>query len=304
MSALSVRHLTRYRYRNPVVFGEHRMMFRPREGCDQCLLTFKLVVTPVTAQIRHIQDVLGNWVDIAKFTGRSTELSFEARFTLEHSPLVSFTDAYTDAGDFPDGKTFLYNNDDFPDLLQAIQLLHSDPDGQIAKWARRFVRPIGETSWQHLLSDVTHAIHAEFTYSKRLGSGLQTPVQTLESRRGTCHDFAVLMMEALRTLGLASQFVSGYVHSPEGTGSDNLGGDGHTHALVWVYLPQCGWVEFDPINGIVGNTDLIPVAVARDPRQAMQLHGAWIGFPTDYLGMDVEVDVTEFEAEAALAAFG
>jgi len=121
---------------------------------------------------------------------------------------------------------------------------------------------------------VTHAIHAEFTYSNRLDSGLQTPVQTLESRRGTCHDFAVLMMEALRTLGLASQFVSGYVHSPEGTGSDNLGGDGHTHALVWVYLPQCGWVEFDPINGIVGNTDLIPVAVARDPRQAMQLHGA------------------------------
>jgi transglutaminase-like putative cysteine protease len=291
MPVLSVRHLTRYRYRKPVVFGEHRMMFRPREGCDQRLLAFKLVVTPVTAQIRHIQDVLGNWVDIAKFTGRSTELSFEARFTLEHSPLVSFTDAYTDAGDFPD-------------LLQAIQLLHSDPDGQIAKWARRFVRPIGETSLQHLLSDVIHAIHAEFTYSKRLESGLQTPVQTLESRRGTCRDFAVMMMEAVRTLGLASQFVSGYVHSPEGAGSGNLGGDGHTHALVRVYLPQCGWGEFDPTNGIVGNTDLIRVAVARDPRQAMPLHGAWIGFPTDYLGMDVEVDVTEFGAEAALAAFG
>jgi transglutaminase-like putative cysteine protease len=234
-------------------------------------------------------------------------LSFEASFTLEHSPLVSFTEAYADAGDFAGGKTILYSNDDFPDLLQSIQSLHPDPDGRITQWARRFVRPFGETSLQHLLSDMTHAIHAEFTYGKRLESGVQTPVQTLESKRGTCRDFAVLMMEAVRTLGLASQFVSGYVHSPQGAGGRS--GGGHTHAWVRVYLPHCGWVEFDPTNGIVGNTDLIRVAVARDPRQAMPLHGAWMGLPADYLGMEVEVDVTEVTdegapAEPALAAVG
>ena len=278
------------------------MMFRPREGCDQRLLSFKLVVSPVAAQIRHMQDVLGNWVDIAKFTGRSPELTFEASFTLEHSPLVSFTEAYADAGDFAGGKTFLYSNDDFPDLLQSIQAAHPDPEGQIAQWARRFVRPFGETSLQHLLSDMTCAIHAEFTYGKRLESGVQTPLQTLDSKRGTCRDFAVLMMEAVRSLGLAAQFVSGYVHSPAQTpGKGERKGGGHTHAWVRVYLPHCGWVEFDPTNGIVGNTDLIRVAVARDPRQAMPLHGAWMGLPADYLGMDVEVDVTEHRQEDLLA---
>ena len=276
------------------------MMFRPREGCDQRLLAFKLVITPVAAQIRHMQDVLGNWVDIAKFTGRSPELAFEASFILEHTPLASFTEAYADAGDFSGGKTFLYSNDDFPDLLQSIQALYPDPEGQIAQWARRFVRPFGETSLQHLLSDMTHAIHAEFSYGKRTEGGAQTPLQTLDSKRGACRDFAVLMMEAVRSLGLAAQFVSGYVHSP-GPGKGARSGAGHTHAWVRVYLPHCGWVEFDPTNGIVGNADLIRVAVARDPRQAMPLHGAWMGFPADYLGMDVEVDVSELKDDSVLS---
>ena len=100
------------------------------------------------------------------------------------------------------------------------------------------------------------------------------------------------MMEAVRSLGLAARFVSGYIYSPHRSPSHRgrIGG-GHTHAWVRVYLPACGWVEFDPTNGIVGNTDLVRVAVARDPRQAVPLHGTWAGSPTDYLGMDVEVDV-------------
>ena len=68
-------------------------------------------------------------------------------------------------------------------------------------------------------------------------------------------------------------------------------GGGHTHAWVRVYLPACGWVEFDPTNGIVGNADLVRVAITRDPRQATPLHGTWIGEPGDFLDMEVEVDV-------------
>ena len=58
-----------------------------------------------------------------------------------------------------------------------------------------------------------------------------------------------------------------------------------------VYLPSCGWVEFDPTNGIVGNTDLVRVAVVRDPRQAVPLSGTWNGRAGDYVGMEVEVDL-------------
>ena len=57
-------------------------------------------------------------------------------------------------------------------------------------------------------------------------------------------------------------------------------------------MPGAGWIEFDPTNGIVGNHDLIRVAVARDPRQAVPISGTWTGFPSDYLGMTVDVEVT------------
>jgi transglutaminase-like putative cysteine protease len=88
--------------------------------------------------------------------------------------------------------------------------------------------------------------------------------------------------------------VSGYIYIPSPDGSGHVGG-GSTHAWCQVYLPGAGWVEFDPTNGIIGNRDLIRIAVARDPRQAVPLSGTWSGEPSDYLGMSVEVSVTSPE---------
>jgi transglutaminase-like putative cysteine protease len=99
------------------------------------------------------------------------------------------------------------------------------------------------------------------------------------------------MMEAVRALGLAARFVTGYIYVPDRDGSTNRGG-GSTHAWCQVYLPGAGWIEFDPTNGIVGNRDLIRVGVARDPRQAVPLYGSYSGSRADYTGMTVQVNVT------------
>src|ERR1700741_1533339 len=99
------------------------------------------------------------------------------------------------------------------------------------------------------------------------------------------------MMEGVRSLGLAARFVSGYLYVREGGRGGRVGGNA-THPWLQVSLPGAGWVEFDPTNGIVGNHDLIRVAVARDPRQAVPISGTWTGFPSDHLGMTVEVEVT------------
>jgi transglutaminase-like putative cysteine protease len=95
----------------------------------------------------------------------------------------------------------------------------------------------------------------------------------------------------VRSLGLAARFVSGYIYVPSRDGSDTRGG-GATHAWAQVYLPGAGWVEFDPTNGIVGNRDLIRVAVARDPAQAIPLSGSYYGAAEDDLGISVQVNVT------------
>jgi transglutaminase-like putative cysteine protease len=298
MPILSVRHLTRYRYREPVSFGEHRIMFRPRESYDQRILESRMVVAPKPAELRYVQDLFGNCVAIARFDGRARELSFESFVRLDHTPAPLATES-EDEIDASASFPFAYNAEDLPDLLPSIVRQHPDPDRVVEAWARRFANEGRPTHVLGMLTDMTRAIHAEFTYGKRLHGGPQTPQETLSRGAGSCRDFAMLLIEAVRALGLAARFVSGYIYTPSsGPGVARRGG-GHTHAWARVYLPSCGWVEFDPTNGIVGNTDLIRVAVARDPRQAVPLHGTWAGPDGAYLGMDVDV-VVEVEPDRAV----
>ena len=288
MRVITVRHLTIYRYKQPVAFGEHRMMLRPRDSYDQKLLYASLAITPEPADIRWVHDVFGNCVAIARFAGRAPELRFESLIRLDHSP--------TNALDFPIEEyaarcPFTYGADEMPDLLRMIERQYLDPEREVDCWARQFLRHDGRTDTADLLAVMTHAIKEDLTYVAREESGVQDPVKTLRVKSGSCRDFTVLMMEAVRTLGLAAGFVTGYLYVPEGLRAERVGG-GATHAWVEVYLPGAGWIEFDPTNGIVGNHDLIRVAVARDPRQAVPISGTWTGFPSDHLGMTVEVEVT------------
>jgi transglutaminase-like putative cysteine protease len=285
MPVLTVRHLTTYRYKQPVAFGEHRMMLRPRDYYDQKLLEAKLVITPEPTDIRWVHDVFGNCVAVARFGGRAQELRFESTIRLEQSP--------TDVLDFQIEEyarryPFTYGADEMPDLLRAMERQYLDPEHEVDQWARQFLRHDGRTETTELLAAMTHAVKRDLTYVKREESGVQDPVRTLRLGSGSCRDFAVLMMEAVRSVGLAAHFVSGYLYVHEGR---RVGG-GATHAWLRVYLPGAGWVEFDPTNGVVGNHDLIRVAVARDPRQVVPVSGTWTGFPSDSLGMSVEVEVT------------
>jgi transglutaminase-like putative cysteine protease len=301
MPVVSIRHLTTYRYRNSVAFGEHRMMFRPLESYDQRLISAELSISPEPSLLRYVHDVFGNCVGFARFEGRADTLIFDSRVRLEHTPQPAFTGLDGQAEAYLGSLPFAYSAEDLPDLARSMERQYLDPAGELDAWARRFVDRAGPTSLQVLLTEMTHAIRQEFAYNLRAEGPPQSPLETLALRRGSCRDFAMLMIEAARSLGLAARFVSGYVYSAaQKAGSQPVGrtGGGHSHAWVRIYLPVCGWVEFDPTNGIVGNTDLIRVAIARDPRQALPLHGTWVGEASDCLGMEVTVDV---DVEAAPA---
>ncbi len=286
MPILTVRHITTYRYRQAVAFGEHRMMFRPRDSHDQRLIEAGLSITPEPTALRWVHDVFGNCVAIARFSGRACELRFDSTIRLDHS---SDTALDFQLEDYARTYPFTYGAEEMPDLLRSIERQTPDPDREVDRWARQFLVRDGPTRTRDLLTTVTLAIKQGFTYVAREEQGVQEPVRTLKLGSGSCRDFAMLMIEAVRSLGLAGRFVSGYLYVPSGEG--HVGG-GSTHAWVQVYLPGAGWIEFDPTNGIVGNRDLIRVAVARDPRQAVPLSGTWTGFPADFLGMSVDVSVT------------
>lgn len=287
MPELTVRHVTTYEYARPVGFGEHRLMVRPLESFDQRLIDMTIDIDPLPVDLRWTHDAFGNCVAIARFGRDASRLRFESNVRLQHLPQNTPEFRMEDYARY---YPFTYGAEEMPDLARSIERAYFDPHHEVSRWVRRFLDRDGETATGELLMTITHAIRESFTYIPRHESGTQDPATTLRSGRGTCRDFALLMMEAVRALGLAARFVSGYLYVPNSGGRR---GGGNTHAWCQVYLPGAGWVEFDPTNGIIGNRDLIRVAVVRDPRQAVPLHGTWIGSEADSLGMTVEVEVQE-----------
>src|SRR4029077_2245396 len=153
---------------------------------------------------------------------------------------------------------FSYAEGEYPDLAPYIRRHHPN-DVEVDKWLTKFVTAASKPTGQ-LLMTLNEAIAESFSYKRRTSQGTQTPGETIERQEGACRDFALLMMEAARSLGFAARFVTGYVYVPHRDGSVRLGG-GSTHAWCQIYVPGSGWVEFDPTNGIVGNRDLIRVGV-------------------------------------------
>jgi transglutaminase-like putative cysteine protease len=287
MPLLTIHHKTEYRYDRPVAFGEHRIMLRPRDGHDLRVLAGDLEIVPEPASLRWIHDVFGNSVAIATFDARANTLTFSSTATVEHKPAEEFALTADDPAYF---YPFLYDDEEFPDLVQFITPQYGDPDGELSAWARGFLDEQGMTPTFNILSGITHGIREAFSYRKRHEHGTQHPLDTLQTGSGTCRDYALFMIEALRRLGIAARFVSGYLFIPGDRAHGYVGG-GSTHAWVQVYLPSAGWIEFDPTNGIIGTRDLVRVAVARDPRQAIPLHGTYVGSADAFIGMDVSINV-------------
>jgi transglutaminase-like putative cysteine protease len=294
MPLLTIHHKTEYRYDRPVAFGEHRIMLRPRDGHDLRVLSGDLRIVPEPASLRWIHDVFGNSVAIATFDARAKTLSFTSTATVEHNPAEAFALTAEDPAYF---YPFLYDDEELSDLVQFIRPQYGDPDGELSGWARGFLDPQGATPTFNILSGMTHGIREAFTYRKRHEHGTQHPLDTLQTKSGTCRDYALFMIEALRRLGIAARFVSGYLFIPGDRAHGYVGG-GSTHAWVQVYLPSAGWIEFDPTNGIIGTKDLVRVAVARDPRQAIPLHGTYMGPADAFVGMNVSINVVSASEEA------
>jgi len=283
-----ITHTTTYTYAKPVTFGTHRAMFLPRRGASARLLRWS-AKTSLASKMHWISDAQSNAVAVMDFGegGRELTFSFQVRGIyfgvkgIESFPLESRAEIVP----------VQYSPDEWTDLAHYMRPHAEDPDSSLAAWTKSFVA--GD---QDQTADVLHRILTAFSdgfsYRARESEGTQSPGETLRTKSGTCRDYAWLMIEALRRLGFASRFVSGYLYDAAlDGGAVGMTGSGATHAWVQVFLPGAGWIDYDPTNQINSGYDLIPVAVARHPGQAIPLAGSWFGDAKDYQGMSVKVSV-------------
>lgn len=266
MQRIRIQHRTEYLFPTQVTLNKHRLLLRPREGHDVRIESSKLEITPAYT-LRWQRDVFDNSLAIVNFQGRTDKLLIDSDVVIQHyvqAPFDFLVDEY--AVKYP----FQYAADEQVDLAAFQQLIFTQDRPIINAW----LLPFGLYGMQTfaMLLKLNQAIHSEFRYQSREAPGVQPPALTIAQRSGSCRDYATLFIEACRCLGLASRFVSGYLHT-----SATETGNATTHAWAEIYLPGTGWKGFDPTSGEVTGNRHIAVAVARDPESVPPVSGSFTG---------------------------
>jgi len=251
MQRYKIIHRTYYNYSVEVTLGPHTLLLRPREDHELRIESFALKTTPLSTLLWH-RDVEGNSVAIANFDVPTTQLMIESEVIIQQ-----------------------YNE---------APLNFVVADYAMVTWIATFWQSSEQIQTYTLLQRIAAHIYKTLSYQVREEPGVQTARQTLSGGTGSCRDFAQLFMEAVRCLGLATRFVSGYLHAP--LMSHIIG---TTHAWAEVYLPGAGWKGFDPTIGKIAGPDHIAVAVARLPESVPPVAGAFFGASGSILDVGVWV---------------
>lgn len=268
---LKIHHRTEYHFGSQVTVLPHRLLLRPRESHGLRIASFQLDIS-VPHSLRWQRDVFDNSVTLVSFTQPSALLRITSQVIIEHydeAPLDFLVEDY--AAFHP----FAYRAEDASVLAPLSAMAWPDDRVAVAAWLRALGLGARRTETFVLLDKLNRAISQDFQYEAREAPGVQAPALTISLRKGSCRDFAALLLEACRFLGIASRFVSGYHTSY----AQDLG-PGSTHAWVEVYLPGPGWKGFDPTAGVVTGSEHIAVAVARHPETVPPVAGSYLAAGT------------------------
>jgi transglutaminase-like putative cysteine protease len=266
MQRLRIKHLTEYLFPTQVTLNPHRLLLRPREGHDVRIESSSLEITPAY-NIKWQRDVFDNSLAVVDFMERSDKLVIASEVVIQHYEQAPFDFLVEDyAVNYP----FMYAVDEQMDLAVFQQLAFFNDQRTVNDWLLQLELYGMETFG--MLVKLNQAISNQFSYQTREEAGVQSPAQTLALRSGSCRDYATLFIEACRCLGLASRFVSGYLHA-----AATEAGNATTHAWAEIYLPGAGWKGFDPTAGVVTSNQHIAVAVARNPETVPPVSGSFTG---------------------------
>lgn len=287
MKRIRIAHRTTYRYREPVRFGPHRVMMRPREGHDVHIVRVRVDIAPAHT-VRWVRDIYGNSIAIITFLESSNQLTISGEVEVDlryEAPIPWLIDPL--AASYP----FQYDSDEQVEII-PYRLPSYPHDGPVVqRWLLDLYRPGQLVDTADLLKRLNNRIFEAFTYVSRDDHGVQLPCDTLAKGTGSCRDYAVFMMEAARHWGFAARFVTGYIQMEEGQ-------HGATHAWTEIYLPGAGWRGYDPTNNKLVGVEHVSVAVAREQEKAMPLSGSWDGPSDAFSGMEVVLHVTEIDRDA------
>ena len=278
-----IEHSTVYTYRQPVAFGQHRLVLRPREGHDLRVEIMTLKITPAH-RLLWAHDIYNNSVAIINFREDAARLEVFSTVVVQRSILI------------PDTFPLEFRQIRLPVVYDALEtqivavyqsVSYPDDLTAVCLWLQQFPEITQSSDAHTMLTALCSLIACKIQYQRRYAKGVQTPKQTLALGSGSCRDLATLMMDAARSMGLAARFASGYLDCPA-----SEAGRAAMHAWTEVYLPIWGWCGFDPTLGESASLKHILVGVSHHPRGVMPISGLFTGNGADYIDMVAQVKLS------------
>jgi transglutaminase-like putative cysteine protease len=287
-----VEHVNHYRYGHRVGlnYGEARLL--PRGAAGQRVVERDLVLAPPVDDRRERDDVYGNRVVWFTLRHPHQDLMVTATSLIERTaaPRPEESPPWEAVAEQL-GMAIRGAEERMPDCITAREFRLASPhvpaEEAVVEYARASFppgRPLLDA-----VADLAARIQADFDYRPN-ATRIDTPVsEVLAGRHGVCQDFAHLALAGLRGLGLAARYVSGYLETTPPAGAGRQVGADASHAWIGVYLPQVGWFDFDPTNGVATGEGHLTLAWGRDYGDVAPLKGVIYGGGTHSLHVAVTV---------------
>jgi uncharacterized protein (DUF2126 family)/transglutaminase-like putative cysteine protease len=269
---VALTHRTQYSYDRLVALGAQLVRLRPAPHCRTPILSYSIRVTPKQHFLNWQQDPQANFIARYVFPEKTREFIIEVDLVAEMAIINPFDFFLEKSADrFPFG----YDEALARDLRPYLETERAGPllAGFLAETDRR------ETPTIDFLVALNRRLQRHVGYVIRLEPGIQSCEETLGKATGSCRDSAWLLVQALRHLGLAARFVSGYLIqlAPDERPLDGPAGPERDftdlHAWTEVYLPGAGWVGLDPTSGLLAGEGHIPLACTPDATSAAPVSG-------------------------------
>lgn len=272
---VALHHETVYEYDREVQLGPQIVRLRPAPHCRTPVLSYSMKVIPEGHFCNWQQDPQGNYIARLVFPKKTQTFSIAVDLVADMTsinPFDFFLESYADL--FP----FAYEPWLLKELAPFLIQLDSEAElKEIDQWLSRV--QVSKVKTIDLITEINRRLQEEIRYEIRMEPGVQSPLQTLQCKSGSCRDSAWLLVHLFRRLGLAARFASGYliqlatdVKSLDGpSGPDKDFTD--LHAWAEVYLPGAGWIGLDPTSGLLCGEGHLPVACTPDPFTAAPVTG-------------------------------